>query len=228
MSTKSQLRLFQYRARRNMMKWIANAALTSRHVNPFATHLPILVALCTVTTIRHVVEFGSGKYSTLAFLHPDIFPELEKLVSFENDEEWALEMSRAVGDDPRCSIHYSDKPLFQNISASLLQRADLIFIDDSKTINERANTITTMTKHANNKSLIVIHDFEQAAYRNAAEDAPFHYRFRLFNPNTGVVWFDDKRFNRKKFAALERKLKRHSKHVDLEDALRWRRCLLNS
>jgi hypothetical protein len=68
---------------------------------------------------------------------------------------------------------------------------DLIFIDDSLTADARSATIREVVKRRHFHSLVVIHDFEQQAYRRAARGAKRCFVFDVFVPQVGILWEDD-------------------------------------
>jgi hypothetical protein len=68
-----------------------------------------------------------------------------------------------------------------------LESFDLILIDDSKTSAQRAATISAVARKQPQRPWIVIHDFEVGEYRDAASGFRHRYRFRAYNPETGVV-----------------------------------------
>ena len=51
--------------------------------------------------VRSVLELGSGPFSTSLFLDRRVFPDLEKLTSYEDDLRWAALVAERVGTDPR-------------------------------------------------------------------------------------------------------------------------------
>jgi len=69
-----------------------------------------------------------------------------------------------------------------------LDAYDLIFIDDSLAVEERAATIRAVARGAPRRALVVIHDFEQPLYQQAASSFAQRFCFSLFNPHTGVAW----------------------------------------
>src|SRR5579859_3848467 len=75
-----------------------------RSAKPYTTHLPALLALRFLRPIRRVLELGAGEHSTLAFLDRECFPELETLLSFEQDPQWAERVKTLAGSDARLSL----------------------------------------------------------------------------------------------------------------------------
>ena len=70
------------------------------HASPYATHLPVLSAASSVMKVRSVLELGSGPFSTPLFLGRRVFPDLEKLISHEDDPRSAAVVTERVGRTP--------------------------------------------------------------------------------------------------------------------------------
>jgi predicted O-methyltransferase YrrM len=158
-----------------------------RASNDYATHIPILIGLSRQREIRHVLEFGCGRYSTLTFLNASAFPHLERLHSIENDDAWAAEMQQTAKADHRWRLRLVDGEISESVSDLDLESFDLILIDDSKTSAQRAATIRAVERRQPQRPWIVIHDFEVEEYREAASGFKQRHRFRAYNPETGVV-----------------------------------------
>jgi hypothetical protein len=156
---------------------------------PMATHLPVLIGLARLLPIRCVLEFGSGSFSTNAFLNRSAFPDLEVLQSYENDATWYETVRQIVKTDTRLTLAFLDGLMHSVIDAKAVQNYDLVFIDDSSNSYQRSATIRTII--AAQPKLAVIHDFETFAYRRATKGSYRCYRFSALLPNTGVVWNDD-------------------------------------
>lgn len=150
--------------------------------DPYATHLPVLRALGRQFSIRRVLEFGAGLYSTGEFLNRGSFPHLEQLVSIEEDASWRHRLQHII-DDQRW-----DCPAVPPMDALLSGAGafDLIFIDDGLKVSERVLTIRAVTA-ARLPCVVVIHDFEQMAYQQAAVFDHEHI-FTYAVPWTAVLW----------------------------------------
>ena len=165
-----------------------------RHAEPFTTHLPILAALAVHRPVRRVVEYGSGLISTPAFLDRTLFPDLEQIVSYENDAAWSHKVAEAI-DDERLHLRTVRDAVADAVVAAETAAADLIFIDDSVSEPERAATIraalaTLAATDPAAAPVVVIHDFETAGYRDAAATRPRGWtatEFDAFLPHTGLV-----------------------------------------
>src|SRR5574341_819530 len=99
-----------------------------RAENPYATHVPVLVALARVIPVRRVLELGCGRYSTFTFLNRVAFPQLEQLYSLENDRDWAARIAAEAGTDARLSLRFVDGLLAAAVAAMELSSYDLILI----------------------------------------------------------------------------------------------------
>ena len=139
--------------------------IAPRAENPFATHIPILLALPRLTRIRRVVEFGAGHFSTGIFLNREAYPDLESLVSLENDREWYEQLLSQVEGDARIDFRLTDGAISDAVETVETQTADLVFIDDSTCAVDRSATIRAVLATAERKPLIVIHDFEVPDYQ---------------------------------------------------------------
>ena len=137
--------------------------------------------------IRNVLEFGCGHYSTVTFLNPSAFPDLERLHSVENDDAWAQTMQETAKNDGRWSLKLVNGEISESVADLDLEAFDLILIDDSKTSVQRAATIRAVAGREPRRPWIVIHDFEVREYREAAAAFKHRHRFRSYNPETGIV-----------------------------------------
>jgi predicted O-methyltransferase YrrM len=152
---------------------------------PYATHLPILAALARIYSIRRVLELGSGPYSTSLYLDRRVFPDLEVLVSLEDDFDWGRVVLDAVGEDARLDLRMVSA--VREAVPKDLSGFDLIFVDDSRTSAERSATIASVFR-ASPSGIVVVHDYEQRCYRVAARGFSRRFIFSTFTPQVGVCW----------------------------------------
>jgi hypothetical protein len=152
------------------------------------THLPVLLALRLLRPVKRVLELGAGEYSTLAFLDRQCFPELERLVSFENDSQWAERVQQMAQGDNRLCLKLKSGLMAKAVAEEKLHQYDTIFLDDSRCVAERCQTIQTVAAMRPEQAVIVIHDFEVLDYREAALPFRRTYRFSGINPSVGVAW----------------------------------------
>ena len=99
---------------------------------------------------------------------------------------------------------------------------DLIFVDDSTSAVERAETIQQLVNRPLSGQLIVIHDFEIRNYRDAASTFEHRQIFRAFTPQTGAVW-NGSNETAEVLKELSRQIIHHSRSISVEDVESWRR-----
>lgn len=174
--------------------------LSTRSKNSFITHYPILVLMCRILKIKKIVEFGSGKNSTLNFSNKKIFPYTNQITSYEDNLIWYKKIKKLIK-NKKINYHYTSK-ISKIIRRLDLEKFDLIFIDNSMDSLERIETIKNIGKKNLSKTIIVLHDFEYYPYREATKGFNFSYRFSALNPNTGVVW-NNKKLNMDKLKKIE-------------------------
>jgi predicted O-methyltransferase YrrM len=194
--------------------------LVERAANPYATHIPVLVGLSRLMKIKHLLELGCGKYSTLTFLQRDVYQDLETLVSFENEPTWKEKIASLVGDDPRFASKLVGGAISNAVTETDLQGFDLIFIDDSASGEERARTIRKVIGKIGQAQIAVIHDYEFDLYRKATKGVLNQFRFDSLNPNTGVVW-NHAPISKRQLRKLHAVIKKNCKHVLPDDIKRW-------
>ena len=158
---------------------------------PYATHLPVLALAMAVWRPARIVEFGTGGYSTHAFLDRDLFPWVESLVSFEDNREWFEITEGTLGADPRFQVRWVEGPIQQAAIAENLAGADLIFLDDSALGRERARTIRAVAAACGERPLIVIHDYEVRPIRAAARWFGRRVGIAAWNPQCCLAWNGD-------------------------------------
>jgi len=171
-----------YKVKRAILKILK----AKRSRDDHATHLPVLISMGKIYKIRRVIEFGCGKYSTLAFADKTLFPDLLSLEFYENNYDWYKKISNIVCDDKRVKPHYVQKEISEIIGSEMLSNADLIFIDDSDNSESRSQTIKKVCKYSNN-SIVIIHDYEVPKYIDASKEIRYRYTYNALTPNTGIL-----------------------------------------
>jgi len=184
----------------------------------YATHLPILVGLSQSLKVKRVLELGSGMYSTLTFLDSNLFPELTKLDTFDTDAFWAIQVQEWTKGDPRITLRLTQDPMCKVVQEIDLSEYDLVFIDDSTTIEERAATIKRIAE-SRSARLAVIHDFEIPEYRRSCSMFRNKYEVRGLNPSTGVAW--NSGIRKEQLTRVNSIICRNSSMVDLSDVKTW-------
>lgn len=119
----------------------------------YASHLPVLKALCSDLKPRRVLEFGAGLHSTPYFLSLE---GLERLVSVEADPHWLARVADVCADE-RLTLLSDNPPDPKDF--------DLVFIDDGKNAAEREETIRWVLGRPHPP--VVIHDAEVLDYAHA-------------------------------------------------------------
>lgn len=191
-----------------------------RAENPYATHLPVLIGLARLLKVRKVIEFGCGQYSTLTFLDRQAFPDLAHLDSFEHDMDWITQLSAQVKDDPRVRFNHVRDSISAVVPRVDFKDYDLIFIDDSLSAAERAETIVAVSSNCRPSNCAVIHDYEVEDYRRASRAFRHRFAFTAFNPNTGVVWNGDS-VQRSQLKKIDSLIRRHAQRHSADDAPHW-------
>jgi len=159
-----------------------------RSEQPHATHLPVLVGVAAACLPERVVEFGSGNFSTLAFLDETVFPSLRSIESYENDSHWVRQMEAKIAGNPRVNLRYFEGRMRGAVSGAGLATADLIFVDDSLTGWERAHTIREVARNCGERPVTVVHDYELPGIRIACRRFEHRVAFTPFTPQSCAVW----------------------------------------
>ncbi len=194
--------------------------LAPRATNPYATHLPVLCAMGAVVEPARIVEFGSGLISTCGFQNRVAFPELACLDTFENDPDWYPRVFQQVGDDSRVKLSLMDAPMKEVVKGVDFKSADLIFVDDSKSHEERARTIQELAKHPLRGIPIVVHDFENWRIRWAVRRFDHVFSANALNPQAGVIW-NGVWEGQKALGSINALIKEHSGSIVLDDSTGW-------
>jgi predicted O-methyltransferase YrrM len=193
---------------------------TDRDRNPYATHLPVLIGMSRLLKIRRVIEFGCGQYSTLTFLDRAAFPELVSVHSFENNAIWIERVKTLTNSDPRINLIFVNKSISEAVSNVHFQHYDLVFVDDSTTLEQRYATIYQVANRFFPSNVIIIHDFEIEAYREAVRHIPNRFTMTAVNPNVGIAW-SKAPISKHQLKELNSIIKQYSQQVQIEDRKAW-------
>jgi hypothetical protein len=191
-----------------------------RAENPYATHLPVLLALARLLDVKRVLEFGCGDFSTGTFLDRRAFPKLERLESYENDAEWAKRVRDAAQDDPRLDLRVTRGAIADAAKAAAIEDFDLILVDDSIEAPLRIATLTTVAQRRPMRAAVVVHDFELPFYREPTGAFRHRFRFTPLNPNTGVAWNHD-RLREADLKRLVSVVRKHRDRIKVDDRAAW-------
>jgi hypothetical protein len=138
--------------------------------------------------VRTVLELGAGRYSTPAFLDRRAFPEVQRVVSVEQDSYWAEEVRALVGTDPRHELRVIRESTVSALGEIRVSDYDLVLVDDSRTVLERSGTVKRVTEGIGNSTVVVVHDFQERAYQEVVAPGAQTAMVAIHYPVTGVVW----------------------------------------
>ncbi len=175
---------------RQVIRRRRSKAECDQSVDQFSTHMPVLLGISKIFTSRHVLELGGGRFSTPLFLNPEVFPAVERVLTLENDAEWAREVSIMVGEEPKHQLTIVEGTIASEVAALAVEKFDLVFIDDSKTICERLSTFKEITSRIGPQSVVIMHDFEAPEYQLAATGFRNRLLITGYYPATGILWND--------------------------------------
>lgn len=212
----------------NTLKYVVRTALglptwyyTPRRQPVAATHLPVFMRLAQLIKIRRVLECGAGLFSTISFLNRDLFPDMERLVSFETSMEWKTRVESAASGDFRLEIRISDD-IARDIASIDLRDWDVVFIDSGPTWVERHAVIRTLTPRLPQGTLMVVHDIEVDAYRKAASPLHRDYISKGMSPFTGIFTAAGMDSGvRKALRKWNKTLQREASAIPPNDVERW-------
>jgi hypothetical protein len=143
----------------------------------YGSHVPALVSLANAFRIEYVVEYGSGRYSTPTFLNKNLFPDVVKVDSYEDDSTWGVDTVRRNPDD-RLSMHLGS---LASMTKSLHMDADLVMVDTSEDNSEDParwfdTRIALIEAYKDFQGLLVVHDSNFRQIRPTLEKLPFKFR----------------------------------------------------
>jgi hypothetical protein len=141
-------------------------------VDRYASHLPVLKAVCGLLKPKQVLELGAGFHSTRFFLS---LP-LKRLVSVERDEEWFDQIFMDYPDPRLC--------LRRDYAGMKLNGFDLIFIDDGTSAAEREFSIRWVLEQKHPPT--IVHDAE--VYATLLAELATDYAVIPTMPETAVIW----------------------------------------
>lgn len=137
----------------------------------YASHIPVLEGIVATMPVRRVIEFGAGRWSTRFFLDRDACPDVEHVLSLEENEEWFSVVRDKHQDDPRLELVLgSQSELLDRMRRA--ERSDVALVDGS--IDIRRPAIDAM-KEAGAVAIIVAHDSEDPTYNYDGVREQFRY-----------------------------------------------------
>lgn len=146
----------------------------------YSTHLPILIALSRVLSIKTVVEYGAGLFSTPLFLNRDVFPDVTTLVTCETAHGWR----QTVLTETTAGAN-QDRLVWYDGDALPDDTYDLVFAD-SATEEHKANLIRLCSTAR--QKVVVVHDSEVPTYQEPMRGFKYFKDFQAFEPCTAIVW----------------------------------------
>ena len=141
----------------------------------YASHLPVLEAVCQLVKPRSVLEFGGGLHSTPFLLSLPI----ERLICVETGPDWLERITEEIS-DPKLHL----RPNAKDLERGDLAGFDLVFIDDGASRDERDHTIRWVLGQQHPPT--VIHDAE--VYATVIDEFTSEYAVIPTQPETAVVW----------------------------------------
>ncbi len=194
-----------------------------RSSQPYATHIPVLLAINSIARVENVLELGCGEHSTATFLDHVAFPRLRRLESLENDAQWYAAI-RARLTDRRLHLRLVSGEMRAAVAALDCIDHDVVFVDDSTKRHLRAATLREVVRRCGPSTIVVVHDFESREYQRAANGMRHVVTFDALNPNTGVAW-NDAQIDTRALKAANRVIRRHRGDIEPADVAGWLRVL---
>jgi hypothetical protein len=163
------------------MLHLSKLQLSYQPVNdPYGTHLNLLRAVGH--GIKKVLELGAGIHSTAVFLDRNYYPDLESLVSVEQNPDWIVSP-----DDPRHTSHIVPEPIEEFIDTLDINTFDLILVDNSTFAERRCETLRYVANRVG-RSIVVAHDYERQDYAAAASEFTYAVVDDRQVPHTALLW----------------------------------------
>jgi hypothetical protein len=169
--------------------WSAIVGSSPPSAATYGSHVPTLIACAAVVRPQRVLELGCGLYSTPLFLDLDYWPALQDITSIETDGQWFQRVVSLLGHDPRW------KPQLVKTTVAEWLRSerngldiggyDLIFVDDSAGVLQRAETLDALFS-IKPTCPVVVHDVEQWRLRGRVWARRPYIIFDAFTPQTAV------------------------------------------
>ena len=196
--------------------------IAARSEQPYATHIPVLVGVAAAFLPKRLVEFGSGDFSTLAFLDETAFPSLVQLSSYENNLSWVRHMETKLAGNPRVDLRFFEGRMRDAVSTANLAAADLIFVDDSPSGWERGHTLAAVAQSCRKRQLTIVHDYDLPGIRVACRKFEHRFPFTQFTPQSCAVWNGDQP-SRGLLESVAHRLEEYAAHLSVTDARGWAR-----
>lgn len=125
-------------------------------------HVIAMQQIAAKTKITKVAEFGMGTVSTIQLLNREMFPDVETLISFENDPHWYQKIKDQLNDVGRWNVIVCDEAKMPQ-EFSKIELPDMVLVD-SATVVGRIEILRYLHSMENKVPYIVLHDSEYHAY----------------------------------------------------------------
>jgi hypothetical protein len=180
------LRSLRILVRESFDEWVGKKEISSQ---PYQTHLPTLLKLAQTLRPRRIAEFGMGWHSTGVFLNRQLFPTVERLVSFEDDPAWFNAIKAKHGHDTRFDSRLVSPPMWKTALHLHAEDFDLVFVDDSRTEVERSKTLLALrlSSGITKGPAVVVHDAELPRLRAATLLFPAREYVTELTPQTVIL-----------------------------------------
>jgi hypothetical protein len=192
--------------------------------NPYATHVPVLVACAELFKPVRILELGSGVHSTPLFLDRKIFPQVEYLCSLENDPRWFRQMEGLQ--DSRLERVLMNGQMSDALRTFDCEGFDLIFVDDSTHARYRQQTLDALRRKVTGQ-IVVVHDVDQWRVRLGARALPHHYEMLALTPQSSVAW-NTGCVSLEALTKADNIMRVNKSRVPEDQALRWRDLFRNA
>jgi predicted O-methyltransferase YrrM len=191
--------------------------------DPYATHKPVLIAIANIFGCENILELGSGCNSTTIWDNRYCFPNIRSVTSLEDSQEWFDQVKFKIKSDSIVNLQLVDS-VPESAGKINIDNFDMIFIDDSVNLKDRALSIKNIVNRCNREAIIVIHDFENKKYQGSIR-APWQFvEFSHTLPMTGVAFTGD---NKMKLIERTADFIRENSDIAFSNIDNWRDILKN-
>lgn len=162
----------------------------NKQIDPYGSHIPVLITIMNNFEINHILETGSGLNSTIMLLEK--YKNIITLHSIENDINWFHRMNVMT------SSYFNSKLTYVNNVASYLKsnerncKYQLVIIDDSQDFLNRLESIDACFQL--DVETYLIHDYDFVPYRKRTKKnirlskyTFYVFIVHAFYPHTAVV-----------------------------------------
>jgi len=213
---------YRFRYFRQILSFLKTKSFIKLNNNSTATHAPVLIGLAKNFIINNVLELGCGNISTSIFLNSSLFKNLDNLTTYENNKVWYDLIKKKHKKDSRWNFKFTNTQIYLALEKEAEEKKtyDLIFIDDSNSSFLRSQTI----KYALNikNIFLVIHDYENAAYKAELKNFDNKFVVKSLIPQTVILYNGAEKV---KIEKLLDTIKYYSKKIEVNDYENWKKIL---